>query len=29
MSGEEGLKKTVKFLREVVINEKPADIYWA
>ena len=29
MSGEEGMRKTVKFLKEVVIKEKPTDIYWA
>ncbi len=29
MSGEEGMKKTVKFLKEVVIKEKPTGIYWA
>jgi sugar phosphate isomerase/epimerase len=29
MSGEEGMRKTVKFLKEVVIKEKPAEIYWA
>ncbi|MBA7510849.1 hypothetical protein ES705_02838 [subsurface metagenome] len=29
MSGEEGMRKTVKFLKEVAIKEKPTDIYWA
>ncbi|MFA5014159.1 MAG: sugar phosphate isomerase/epimerase [Actinomycetota bacterium] len=29
MSGEEGMKKTIEFLKEVVIKEKPAEIYWA
>lgn len=29
MSGEEGVRETVKFLKEVIINEKPTDIYWA
>lgn len=29
MTGEEGMEKTVKFLKEVAIKEKPADIYWA
>ena len=28
ISGEEGMEKTVKFLKEVAIKEKPADIYW-
>lgn len=29
MSGEEGIRKTVSFLREVIIKEKPGEIYWA
>ena len=29
MSGEEGMKKTIKFLNEVIIKEKPGEIYWA
>jgi hypothetical protein len=29
MSGEEGMRKTIEFLKEVVIKEKPAEIYWA
>ena len=29
MSGEEGMRKTVEFLKGVSIKEKPAEIYWA
>jgi len=29
MSGEEGMGKTLEFLREVVVKEKPGEIYWA
>lgn len=29
MSGEEGVRDTIKFLKEVMIKEKPTDIYWA
>jgi sugar phosphate isomerase/epimerase len=29
MSGEEGVRETVKFLKDVIIKEKPTDIYWA
>jgi len=29
MSEEEGMKKTVQFLKRVIIKEKPTEIYWA
>jgi len=29
MSGEEGVKKTVNFLKEIIISQKPTEIYWA